>query len=173
MWRFFTVAIYGFKTLNLSPVEKVMLAVLAFIIVSSFLNTLYWPVSLWDSLVLYDFRAHIFAASGFMKEAFIDSYYINYPLLTSLGHTIVYLTGGESPQILHSLFYISLGAGFYGSLREFVSRKIALLSTLILNDCPAAFLSFFNILHKPSFCGLSFWVQFIFTFGTKRGKPDT
>ena len=132
MGKFITETIHASKTLNLSPIEKVMLTVLAFITVSSLVNTLYWPVSLWDSLVLYDFRAHIFAASGFMKDAFIDTYYIGYPLLTSLGHTIVYLAGGKYPQYLHSLFYISLGASFYGILREFVSRKISLLSTLIL-----------------------------------------
>ena len=130
--KFFVDTVHASKTLNLSPVEKVMLGALAFVTVSSLINTLYWPVSLWDSLVLYDFRAHIFAASGFMKDAFIDTYYIGYPLLTSLGHTIVYLAGGKYPQYLHSLFYISLGASFYDILREFVSRKISLLSTLIL-----------------------------------------
>jgi hypothetical protein len=130
--NFFDKVVDTFKNLQLSSVEKVILGVLAFVIVSSFLNTFYWPVSLWDSIVLYDFRAHIFASSGYMNTAFIDNYYINYPLLTSLGHTVVYLTGGKYPQFLHSLFYLSLGVSIYGFLREFVSRKLGLLSILVL-----------------------------------------
>ena len=130
--EFFIHAFYLVKKAHFSTVEKWCLGFLVFIGVSSLINTLYWPVSLWDSLVLYDFRAHIFAASGFMKEAFIDNYYTGYPLLTSLAHTIVYIMGGEYPQFLHSFFYLSLGAGFYGFLREFVSRKTSLFFTVIL-----------------------------------------
>jgi hypothetical protein len=120
------------KNLDLSSVEKIIFGALILLVVLSFVYTLYWPVYLWDSLVLYDFRAHIFAQSGFMKDAFIDSYYFGYPLLTSLAHTIVYLAGGKYPQFLYSLFYFSLGVSFYGFLREFISRKLSLLSTLIL-----------------------------------------
>ncbi len=117
---------------DLSLIEKVMLGFLAFLILTSFINTFYWPVHIWDSVVLYDFRAHVFAQTGFMRAALIDNYYLNYPLLTSLAQTIVYLSGGKYSQFVHSLFYLSLGVGFYGLLREFVSRKIGLLFTLIL-----------------------------------------
>jgi hypothetical protein len=129
---FFVGTINGFKTLNLSPVEKVMLAALTFVIISSFINTFYWPVHIWDSITLYDMRAHIYASTGFMKATFFDSYYLSYPLLTSLAHTIVYLAGSKYPQFLHSLFYLSLGLSFYGVVREFISRKTGLLFTFIL-----------------------------------------
>lgn len=132
IWKFFITALHRSKETYFSPVEKIIVGGIAFVIISSLLNTFYWPVYLWDSLVLYDFRAHIFAASGFMKDAFIDSYYTGYPLLTSLAQTIIYLAGGKYTQFLHSLFYLSLGAGFYGLLREFVSRKISLFFTLVL-----------------------------------------
>jgi len=124
--------VQSFKKSKMSSVEKIMLGVMAFAVISSFINTFYWPVYLWDSLVLYDFRGVIFAASGFMKEAFVDNYYTGYPLLTSLAHTIVYLSGGKYPQFLYSLFYLSLGLGFYGSLREFISRKLSLFFTAVL-----------------------------------------
>jgi hypothetical protein len=130
--EFFTDIVRASKKLHLSPVEKIMLGALAYVIISSFVNTLYWPVYLWDSLNLYDFRAHIFVVTGFMKYGLTDSYYIGYPLLTSLAQTLVFLSGGQSSQFLHSLFYLALGAGFYGLLRKFVSRKISLLFTLIL-----------------------------------------
>jgi hypothetical protein len=132
MKGFFIMASLAIRKTKLLPVEKAMLAIVAFLLASSFINALYWPVSLWDSVVLYDFRAHVFATSGFMKDAFIDVYYFGYPLLTSLGHSIVYLAGGKYPQFIHSLFYLSLGIGFYGLLRELVSRKISLLFTLVL-----------------------------------------
>lgn len=130
--KYFVDIFNDFEGLKLSPVEKVMLGVLIFLVVTSFINTFYWPVHIWDSVVLYDFRAHVFAQTGFMKGAFIDNYYYGYPLLTSLAHTIVYLAGGKYPQFIHSLFYLSLGVSFYGLLREFVSRKMSLLFTLVL-----------------------------------------
>jgi len=132
MGKFFVGSVDAIKNLKLMPVEKVMLGALAFLIVTSFINTFYWPVHIWDSVVLYDFRGHVFAETGFMKEAFIDGYYYNYPLLTSLAHTIVYLGGGRYPQFLYSIFYLSLGVGFYGLLREFVSRKTGIFFTLVL-----------------------------------------
>lgn len=130
--RFFKDFVYSFKRNDLSLVEKVIVGALAFLIVSSFVNTFYWPVHIWDSIVLYDFRAHVFANTGFMKDAFINNYYINYPFLTSLAHTIVYLAGGEYPQFIHSLFYLSLGISFFGLLKEFISRKLSFLFTLVL-----------------------------------------
>ncbi len=130
--HFFISLIETFRKSELSPVEKVMLGALIFLILTSFINTFYWPVHIWDSVVLYDFRAHVFAQTGFMKDALIDEYYYGYPLLTSLAHTIVYLSGGRYPQFIHSLFYLSLGISFYGLLREFVSRKMGILFTLIL-----------------------------------------
>ena len=130
--EFFAESVHTFKNLHLSPVEKVILGVLAFVIISSFINTFYWPVHIWDSITLYDIRAHIFASTGFMKDTFFDSYYLSYPLLTSLAHTLTYLAGGKYPQFLHSLFYLSLGVSFYGLVREFTSRKVGLLVTSIL-----------------------------------------
>jgi len=132
MKKFFVGSVDAMKNLKLMPVEKVVLGALAFLIVTSFINTFYWPVHIWDSVVLYDFRGRVFAETGFMKEAFIDGYYYNYPLLTSLAHTIVYLGGGRYPQFLYSIFYLSLGVGFYGFLREFVSRKTGIFFTLVL-----------------------------------------
>jgi len=123
-------------------VEKVILALLLFFVVSVFANTLYWPVYIWDSLTLYDFRARLFAQTGTIRSITGDGfggYYLGYPLLTSLAHTIVYLAGGNNPQFIYSLFYISLVLVFYGQLREFVSRKASLLFTLILVSIPQIF----------------------------------
>ncbi len=121
------------KNTKLETLEKIIVGVLAFLFVSSFISTFYWPVYLWDSVVLYDFRGRVFAETGFMFNAFsINPHYYSYPLLTSLAHSLVYLSGGGYPQFIHSAFYLSLGLTFLGFLREFVSRKTSLLFTSIL-----------------------------------------
>ena len=123
-------------------VDKFLLGGIAFFIISSFLNTLYWPVFKWDSLTLYDFRAHVFIETGFIKEALTSlgsSFYFGYPLLTSLLHTIIYILGGSNPKFIYSLFYLSLGLIFYGQLRELISRKLSLLFTLMLLTIPQIF----------------------------------
>lgn len=122
----------GLSKSKLQSIEIIMLSFMVFLVLTSFLNTFYWPVHMWDSVVLYDFRGHVFAATGFMKDAFINAYYYNYPLLTSLAHTIVYLCGGKYPQFIYSIFYLSLGISFYGLLKEFTSRKLSLLATMLL-----------------------------------------
>ena len=120
------------KNIKFDLTEKIMLGIIIFLVVASFINTFYWPVYMWDSVVLYDFRGHVFASTGFMKDAFINAYYYGYPLLTSLAHTIVYLCGGKYPQFIYSIFYLSLGVSFYGLIKEFVSRKLSLFASLLL-----------------------------------------
>lgn len=133
------------KNSKFDPAEKIMLGTVAFLVVISFISTFYWPVYMWDSVVLYDFRGHVFATTGFMKDAFVNAYYYGYPLLTSLAHTIVYLCGGVYPQFIYSIFYLSLGVSFYGLMKEFVSRKLSLFaSTLLLIAGPIFYHSLFS-----------------------------
>jgi len=130
------------KSFHPGPVEKITLGAIIFFIISSFASTLYWPVYVWDALTLYDFRAHLFTQTGFISSvlsALGDSFYFSYPLLTSLAHSIVYLSGGWNPQFIYSMFYLSLALVFYGLAREFVSQKISLVFTLILLTAPRMF----------------------------------
>lgn len=131
------------KNFHPSLIEKINLSAIGFFVVSSFVNTFYWPVYIWDALTLYDFRARIFAQIGFiagaLKELGGGGYYFGYPLLTSLSHTIVYLSGGNNPQFLYSMFYLSLGLVFYGLLREFISRNLSLFFTFMLITIPMIF----------------------------------
>jgi len=94
---------------------------------------------MWDAVTLYDFRAHVFVNTGFINNVWASSYYLGYPLLTSLSHTIVYLSGGNNPQFIYSLFYLSLGLTFYGSLREFIDRRLSLTFTMLLLVTPIIF----------------------------------
>lgn len=167
--KFYVNFILAFKKMKLTLIEKVSLGVLLFLIVTSFINTFYWPVHIWDSVVLYDFRGHVFALTGLMTPAFINNYYYSYPLLTSLAHTIIYLAGGKYPQFLYSLFYLSLGCGFYGLLREFVSRKISFIFTLVLLVAqPLFYHSLLSLTNLPFAVYLFFGSIFVFLWDRKK-----
>src|SRR3989344_533860 len=119
--------------ISLTEPDKYILVVITFLILSSFVINIYWPVSDWDSLALYDFRAKLFYISGYMDEAIKLGYFFGYPLLTSLSHMLVYLLGGENPMFLYSLYYASLLICFYYALkRAEIKRNIALIFTLLL-----------------------------------------
>ena len=148
----------SFKNFHPELIEKITLGTIIFFIVSSFVNTLYWPVYVWDALTLYDFRAHVFIQTGFIKSALAglgSSFYYSYPLLTSLAHSTVYLSGGQYPQFLYSMFYLSLALVFYGFLREFISQKLSLIFTLILLTAPRMFeqsvISYTNLTYMTYF----------------------
>jgi len=104
-----------------------------------------------------------------MKAAFINDYYYSYPLLTSLAHTIVYLAGGKYPQFLYSLFYLSLGLGFYGLLRSFISRKASLLfTTLLLSTGLIFYHSLLSLINLPYSVYLSLGAICIYLWDKKR-----
>lgn len=130
------------RKLHLDKLEKLTLSAILFFVISSFVNTLYWPVYIWDALTMYDFRGRIFAQAGFAVKSLQEiggGYYLGYPLFTSLSHAIIYLVGGGNPQFIYSLFYLALGLVFYGQLREFLSRKSSMMFTLLLLVIPQVF----------------------------------
>jgi hypothetical protein len=131
--------INSWKKISIGFTEKALVVGISSLFVSSIVSTFYWPPYVWDTLTLYDFRAKLFTQVGFVKSALVESYMFGYPLLTSLSHTIVYLFGGDNPQFLYSLFYVSLGLIFYSLIREFSSRTVALFSTLVLLMIPQVF----------------------------------
>lgn len=125
---------------RLTTLEKILILLITIFIVTSFALTFYYPVNVWDALALYDFRAKIIAKEGyFLQIASNFSYFSQYPLFTSLSHTLVYVWGGNNPQFIYSLIYVSFLMCFYGSLREFSNRKIALVCTLLMASVPVFF----------------------------------
>lgn len=114
--------------------DKVLWLLLLILIVSSLIMNIYWPVKDWDSLVLYDFRAKIFALQGGFADILTQKYYLSYPPMTSLTHTLLYLLNPQaSPMLLYFSYYISLLLIFYTSLRKLnINQRIALVSTTFL-----------------------------------------
>jgi len=122
-----------------SSFEKIIFGIILFFLLSSFIITVYYPVSHWDALALYDWRAKTFVDTGGMEEGITRGFFFGYPLMTSLAHTFIYLFGGKNPQFTYSLIFIGFAILFYGALREFTSRKISLLVTLALITIPGIF----------------------------------
>ena len=127
---------------------------------------------IWDALALYDFRGKIIAQQGFYTQIANNFFWFTgYPLFTSLGHTLVYLFGGNNPQFFYSLIYISFIFVFYGAIREFVSRKVGLITTLILASTPVIFdHSTFAYTNLPYSVFLSMGSIYLFVwFAKKKG----
>lgn len=116
---------------DFSVMEKIIVFAFFILLGYGLINTLYWPVSAWDALTLYDFRAKIFASTGSITT--LSPYYYNYPLLTSLAHAWVYLLGGENPKFIYTMFYLSFILIFCYSLKKAgTPRTICLIFTLFL-----------------------------------------
>lgn len=125
---------------NFSMYEKVVLGLIAFALIISFAISIYYPITAWDALALYDFRAKVIADTGyFVQVANQFNYFSHYPLFTSMSHSFIYLSGGTNPQFLYSLYLVAFAASLYSLLKMSVSRSVSLISTLILVLTPELF----------------------------------
>jgi len=149
----------SFSLVNFSKTEKIIILVLAFLVIFSLISTLYYPVNAWDALVLYDWRAKLFVATGSMVEAIRRGYFFGVPLLTSLAHTWVYFLNGKQPEFIYTLFFLSFITMFYGALREFTTRGICLGVVLIVATIP-------DIFEHSTFAYTNFPYTVYFVMGT-------
>jgi hypothetical protein len=125
---------------NMNILEKILLGAIVFLFLSSFLGDIYWPVRHWDSLTLYDFRSKIFVETGFMTEAISIGGFFGYPLMTSLSHTFIYLSGFSNPSFIYFFFYISFVTNFFTNLKKLKLRRVVvLLLTLLIAISPRIF----------------------------------
>lgn len=123
-----------------NTIEKALFVALFIIILSSFLLSMYWPVTIWDALALYDFRAKVIVEVGqFFQIANNFQYFAHYPLFTSLSHSIVYVFGGKNPQFIYSLMFLSFIIIFYKAVRRYANIKVSLVFTLLLATTPVLF----------------------------------
>lgn len=114
-----------------TTVEKGLLAGIIFVVSTAVIISSYWPVRDWDSIVSYDFRAKTFVVTGSMETGLKLGYFLGYPLMTTLGHTWVYLLGFPYPGIVHSLWYLSLVILLCTALAKRTSRAWALGWSLV------------------------------------------
>lgn len=102
------------------------------LIIIAFLIGSYLPLTAWDSLALYDFRAHAIAITHSLDDMTKTTYDMSYPLYISLLHSFVYMLGGESAQGLHALFFGGLLAVIYERLLHWTNPRWAIIGTILV-----------------------------------------
>lgn len=142
--------------LRLNSYEKIAVLIILLLSIYAIVIGLYWPVNGWDALALYDFRAKVFASTGFMDDAIARGYFFGYPLFTSMAHTWIYLLGWNYPQFIYSFMYISFGILFYDLVRTFSTRLTSLIFTILVLISPPVFsnaaFAYTNLPHMVYFC---------------------
>ncbi len=126
----------NFKLGLIGRIEKTLIFFLVAIVLFVGIESVMRPVQAWDGWDNWVFRANVFYLNGGIDNYYFayttDSYPLIVPLTTSLG----YITLGEIDDrailLFYYVFYVALGILFYSSIRDFASRRIALLFTLLL-----------------------------------------
>lgn len=123
--------------LDMEWYERAVLFIILFVFGLSFVLMIYYPVNAWDALALYDFRAKIMASLGYFVQIQGNfTYFSQYPLLTSLTHTIVYLFGGNNPQFTYPFYLISFALLVFSLARKDVGRFVAMATALFIVTNP-------------------------------------
>lgn len=127
-----------FKKLSLP--QRVLLVLIVSLFAFSIIINLYWPVSTWDSITLYDFRAKLYANGGLLTDLWEHigrnpqalSYYYSYPPSTSLAHAVGYLIHDSQVMVIYSFFYLALILLFFSNILRKTSLTIGLFFTFLL-----------------------------------------
>lgn len=114
--------------------------VLIVLVGSAAARAFFWPVTYWDALAHFDYRARLIAQFGNITQAAanVGFSFHPYPPLTSLANSIFYIVGGAttSPLVFYALTYLSLAIIFYAVAINFVNYKLAVLFTILLVSTP-------------------------------------
>lgn len=116
---------------KLSKLDWALILIIILGILASFIIGTYYPITAWDSMALYDSRAHMITLNHSLKDIVDSSYYLSYPLFLSLLHTAVYLLGGSNPQSLQTIIFAAFLAVIYGRLSSWTNHRLALIGTFL------------------------------------------
>lgn len=124
---------------NTFKYKNIITSAIIAICISVVIISAYYPVTAWDALTLYDFRGIVIAQTHSLSGIEISSYYLSYPLMTSLMHALTYMLGGSNPNFLYGIFYLSLIAIIYGRTLFLTNAKHALIASLLTASTPLLF----------------------------------
>lgn len=125
---------------KLNKSQKILLLITSLIITISFVINGYWPVTTWDAVTLYDFRARLYINGGLLLDLWDHiqhdpaqlSYYYSYPPISSVAHAIGYFIGESRIMILYSSFYLALILLFFSNVVKKTSLTMSLFLTFFL-----------------------------------------
>ena len=103
---------------SLGSIEKLLISLIVGLILFSVIENYIWPVTDWDSLALYDYRARLLADTGNFLDGIRRNYFLQYPPFTSLLHMIFYLMKITQAKLWYSFLYTGFVATFYAILRR-------------------------------------------------------
>lgn len=127
---------------NIAWYEWILLLIMVSQIVYTFVYALLMPVSGWDALGIWFFKARGFFWERKVSVSFLlnNPAHPDYPLLIPLSIAWIYTSMGKIndhlAKILYPLQYVSLLIIFYYLLRKISSRKNALFFTTLLSLTP-------------------------------------
>jgi len=113
-------------------VLKIVIGILFTLVLISVIQNLFWPITDWDAMALYDFRARIVAETGSFSLGRELGYFFQYPPFTSLLHTSTYLLGFQRAKIWYSFLYGSFLLVFFALSRKQTNLLLSLFGTLAL-----------------------------------------
>lgn len=143
-----------------------MVLTLGFLVYTLISNWI-WPVSDWDAIALYDFRAQVIRLAGTWSEGRALGYFYHYPPFTSLWHGLFYQLGFERVKILYTLLFSSFLLVCYQFLRTRTSALRAWLGIFLLTFAPLIWghimVAYTNLPYTIYFCLAVFyainWVE--------------
>lgn len=98
----------------------------------NFLTSHWFPLTDWDAVTLFDFRARVLLYTGSIPESLSRASFISYPLLTSLAHWWQLVNGAVTSMPLYPVFYGFFLISLYGLFTRFLPRHLSLVFTLLL-----------------------------------------
>jgi len=114
-----------------SGLDRLILLLIVIGLVSAFTIGSFNPITAWDSMALYDSRAHMIVLNHSLKDIVDSSYYLSYPLFVSLLHAAINFIGGDNPQGIHAIIFSAFLGIIYGRLRTWTNHRYALLGTFL------------------------------------------
>jgi len=121
-----------YEKLKLSKAQSYLAVIIIVALLSAFLIGSYNPLTAWDSIALYDFRGHTIAINHSLKDLTDSSYYVSYPLMISLVHSVIYMLGGINAQGIHAIIFMSFIAVVYGRMKDWTNTTYALITCLLI-----------------------------------------
>lgn len=135
----------NFRKSNLSWMEKLFLGLLLLAIFVALAQALALPMTMWDSIVIYGYKAKILFYEGtFQTPAFLDPQRLHlnadYPLLVSyLEASFYHVLGHTDDRVVKLLFWIywlSFLGVIFAALIESARRSLALAVTTMVATLP-------------------------------------
>jgi hypothetical protein len=125
---------YFLNRLNdLNCLERMFITIIVLIVGYTLSENYFWPITDWDAIALYDFRAKVISIQGNMLEGTRLGYFFQYPPYTSFLHVFGYIFDTSRVKIVYSFIYLSFLLVFYTLLRRKQPRFISILGVLFLS----------------------------------------